>query len=60
MSATPPGDVRSATQEVGALLGQIIREEDPAAFARIEAVRRLAGPATSRARPGSCRRCSTV
>ena len=42
MSATPPGDVRSATQEVGALLGQIIREEDPAAFARIEAVRRLA------------------
>jgi len=59
MSATPPGDVRSATQEVGALLGQIIREEDPAAFAS----KRCVGspwPATSRARPGSCRRCSTV
>lgn len=42
MRPLAPDQVRSATQEVGALLGQIIREDDPAAYDRIETVRRLA------------------
>lgn len=42
MTASTTDHVRAATQEVGALLGQIIREDDPAAFERIEMVRRLA------------------
>ncbi len=42
MTASTTDHVRAATQEVGALLGQIIREDDPAAFERIETVRRLA------------------
>lgn len=42
MSPQGPDRLRAATQEVGALLGRIIQDDDPAAFERIEAVRQLA------------------